>query len=521
MAVTGLDLEQENAAISTVPAASPGGGELALAGVILALLLAGQVLVTGTYRHLNSYLWEDEILTYQAVSDPGLGHAIHAIAHVGDVTPPVTYTAMRLFCLPFGRVDPALLRAFSLLCAGVGLLASYALIRRRFAVLPSAVAVLTVWADPVLVQQAFEARFYAAWFGATALFCLALACTHDTRRPARGAVALALTSILALSTHYFGILVVGWLCAVDFLCDERPFSRRLKRLAPVALGLAAWVLWVRFFYLGQRAELTRPFWTDPVDPGRTRQYLTILLSQSPITALLIVAWLAALVGVLRRSWPRPLGDLPRILRDYVPVATLFCLPAIYLAISWASVSVLLNRYTICMALALLPLAAVLTASLSSRAALVPLLVMLALATTQVYQAGRYKLQGTHNEIEANIRQVRALAPEGQVVFERLSQGAPVWLHGPDLRSRVALLDFELSPGQTYSNVRIVERDIARSIAREYGEATPLLSFEKLQRLPRFYYFAGSAKTVAEIPNAFPGFTARHVGGTLFEMTRQP
>ena len=200
-------------------------------GPVFALTLLGALLRFPTLDRQS--FWLDELVT-ASLLDRGLGDVVREIPRT-EATPYVYYVVAWLWSSVFGLGEVGL-RSLSALAGTatipVAYLAGGVLVSRRAGL----VAAALVATSPFLVWYSQEARSYAlfALLGATSVLAFGLALRGERRWLA----GWCLVGSLTLSTHYFGVFLVGaealWL--LTRLGPRLPVV--LASLVPVATLLA-------------------------------------------------------------------------------------------------------------------------------------------------------------------------------------------------------------------------------------------------------------------------------------------
>src|SRR5262249_49173589 len=190
-----------------------------LAGVAAHLFFASRIAKVPPDYCLTRPFWLDEFHTLAVVREERADRLYFKLAHGGDFNPPGLHFPLWLMTRVTNLSDEVLFRSFSCFAGAAGLVATYFLLRTRFSWRVSWVGVLGMLSSsPQLLQQMFEARTYSFWFAAIAVFCLLLGLRTrgSWRTLSIGAIAALICSI-----HYFGILVLGLVCANQLCCNFR------------------------------------------------------------------------------------------------------------------------------------------------------------------------------------------------------------------------------------------------------------------------------------------------------------
>lgn len=186
--------------------------------------------------------WYDELFTVELSDLPRFSLILDALSDGVDAQPPVLYIATRAARSAFGTSELAT-RAPAL--AGVALLAAclFWFVSRRTSPLWGAVTVLMMMASGAF-PYAYEARPYGLYLGFSAMALLSWQVAVESRFRKLSIAGLWLSLTLAISSHYYAVLVL-----LPLLLGESVRTLRNRRLDwPVLLSivLAAPVI---LFYL--------------------------------------------------------------------------------------------------------------------------------------------------------------------------------------------------------------------------------------------------------------------------------
>jgi hypothetical protein len=201
-------------------------------------VLAGIVVVAAALRFatldLQSF-WVDEGATVRLLRDD-FGGLLDGLT-ITEKTPPLYYLLAWLWTRPFGTGEIGV-RSLSALIGVLTVPAAFALARELVSERAGLVAAALVAVNPLLVWYSQEARAYALLVLLAALATLHAA--RAVREPGerRHVVWWALTSALALATHYFAAFVVVPLAAWLVLRHARRRAALAATGAVAALGLA-------------------------------------------------------------------------------------------------------------------------------------------------------------------------------------------------------------------------------------------------------------------------------------------
>jgi mannosyltransferase len=192
---------------------------------ILLITLLGAVL---RFYHLGHQgIWYDESYTFALVKLP-LGRMLGQIPHT-ESTPPLYYCVAWVWARIFG-FGAAGVRSLSAVCGTAAIPVVYVAARKLLhGERPALIAAALTACNPLLIWYSQEARSYELLVLVSACTLLTFAYARERPRP----LALALWGVaacLALTTHYFAILVVApqaaWLI----------YEHRYRRAVHVAIG---------------------------------------------------------------------------------------------------------------------------------------------------------------------------------------------------------------------------------------------------------------------------------------------
>src|SRR5207253_8559564 len=185
------------------------------------------------------------------------------------------------------------------------------------------VGALVLWAHPLVIHHAFEARFYAPLMAATALVAWSLGVPGR-----RGQVLLAVFSILLCTLHYFGVLVLILLIGGAIGSGRR--SRR--NLWAAAFGPLAMLACLPIL-LQQRAALPHKTWLSDLDSAAVWQFAKELTCL-PVLLVFVAAYVVGRFTKMRGI---------RI-SLFAPLLALLAMPLLLLLISVTVQPVMLARY---------------------------------------------------------------------------------------------------------------------------------------------------------------------------------
>jgi hypothetical protein len=495
---------------------------VALAVLLLLGVIAGQLVATDLIAGDEPFtdpcylfqrnFWVDELHTFALVSDPDFGHSMEALANCVDGSPPTFHVLLRGFTALTGGPSETTHRGFAFTCVLLALAGLYTHLRQVFTRAVSFTAVLAVWNHPLVLHNAFEARYYAPWLAALAWFAFFFCRARVHPRPLNSLL-LAACAVLVCTVHYFGIFTLVLVTAFELLVHRPGRLARWTGLAAVSLGVLALVASTPF-YLGQSAGLSRPTWIEARDLKGTVQFILAALDPGYLSAVVLVALLGAVVGPVPRSKPRSGALDPRPLAGLTGVVFL---PFVVIAFSIVVQPSLEDRYAT-------------TAALGLGAAVAWVLarvhwVWLAGLCLLLVTVGAYRLElerKGYREVDdyttALITAIREHTGKGPVVFETIHQLFVVCHYAPDLADRCYKLDFE-EEDIPADDGRLIDRDLARRFAECYSKPG-LLKWDDLLRLPKKFFVPDAdfpQMSESEREDLYPGWQLTDIDGGLFRL----
>ncbi|HEX7939184.1 MAG TPA: hypothetical protein VF483_09355, partial [Gemmatimonadaceae bacterium] len=237
---------------------------LVAAAGFVALLIHDSVLFTRP-------LWVDEWFTVLVASHASPLDVIADLRSGADGGAGLFHLLVWAMGRVAGDITPVSLHAMSLVLVLAALGVVYATLRRRFSRDASIAGVLATGANSLVVAYAFEGRFYALWLLCTTIFAWSL----GARSRLRGVI-VAAAAVLLVTSHWYGVVTLAVMCAVVLAASAPNWMSGVKRVAPAAAGLVAFVAisplaagqqavlttvsWVADFRIGQVGPLASAFW---------------------------------------------------------------------------------------------------------------------------------------------------------------------------------------------------------------------------------------------------------------------
>jgi 4-amino-4-deoxy-L-arabinose transferase-like glycosyltransferase len=236
--------------------------------------------------------WGDELSTVFLAHDR-FGAMLHSVSQL-ESTPPLYYSLAWAWAKIFGTTETGI-RSLSALFGLATVPVVYAAARELVSRRPALVAAALVAVNPLLVWYSQEARSYAllAFLGAAGLYFFARALRGARGRDLAG---WALTSSLALMTHYFAAFIV--IAEAIALARGRPRGRSLL-MALAAVGGTGALLLPLMLHQRSRGHADWISHSSPLARAVTVPAQFIFGFDAPLPVVVgIVGTLLALAGAL-------------------------------------------------------------------------------------------------------------------------------------------------------------------------------------------------------------------------------
>lgn len=321
--------------------------ELAVVAVALAAVVAALPLVGGAVLWTRPF-WMDEIAMFFLTSEP-LGEMLRLVARGGDWNPPTLHLLVSALMRIAGldALTPVFLRSIALACVAGAIILVYATLRRRTSPAPAVAGVLALAAQSLVLEHAFEGRFYAPWLLFAALFAWSLGLHPSRPRSPWRDVAIALSAALVATIHWYGVFSLGLMCLAAIIARRAELRGALRLVAPAAAGIVA-VAACAPIALSQRASAAPVLWVHPLSLAQLDQFARQFIPG----ALVVIVALVLLVEAGRDTEAeRP--STAGLLRDPGIAALLGCafMPVVLVVLSVVLTPSMVFRYAIVATLA--------------------------------------------------------------------------------------------------------------------------------------------------------------------------
>lgn len=483
---------------------------MATCAVVTALVLI-QLAAAGALGLTERQPWMDEIHTLELVHDADVGHMMGALADGADFNPPGYFLFARAVTDFAGSKSLLTLRTISLLCVISGLVAIAMMLMRRVRFAVAVAVVAGLWSHTLLIDQSIEARFYAPWFAALAWFCFFV---ERERHSVFSVVSLCLLAVTVCGVHYFGIISLVLVLA-GRICREPKSAARISIWLPAAVGMAT-IASCYPFYIGQRAALSVPTWISPPDVEHIQSFLN---SVAPLTILLIGVLTAIAGGLISRA-ESPSQSKPAQ-ADWSPLiemsspSFLMLFPLVLIVFSYCVQPSLVPRYSLVMLIGCAPLLAWLLHHVRWQMLLsvAGCFLVLGIIRTTGLKQQLSELDRSRDEL---ITLLESRAPNQPVVFENRIDAFPlVWLAG-DKAKHWFLMDFADEALKEPSNIRTVQRDVARRFTLWYPRYK-LAKIDHLHLRDEFFVVPYPARSTDDID--YGPYQSKQISDRLYRLQR--
>jgi hypothetical protein len=486
---------------------------IALAAIAV---IAIELSATHSWALITRPLWLDELHTLLIASRGTFADSMRALASGADTNPPTVFVVYRLLGRAIGELSPISMRAVALATVVGAIVLCYSVLRAELAVMPAICGAVALWAQTVVMESAFNARFYGPWLFSAAALVVVLRRALVGPWNWRQSVMLGATSGIVCTVHYFGVLSWGSAVIVTLVLGRHTLPNVVRRLVPAVAGPIA-IAACAPFYFGQRAAISITTWI----PRASVADLGVLL----VVALLSLSLIAALVGwaasAFFRSRSRTAGtDAER---------TSLIGPGQWLLLSQVGVPLALIVFSLVVQPAtqlrywvpssLSVACAVAIAVSRSVRSLQWLTLAFSLASSVAIVADQ---GGAANEFARSVREdstyvARAVKERGTIVVRRRHSLYPVLQALPSAVPNAFL--FGGPSGGRDSLLVLNDLDIARVHQRRYGFPR-ITSRVQLDSLSQFYFLELDPAR-APTPAEFPGRTIERVAPRLFLIRQAP
>ena len=219
--------------------------------------IAAIIAMGGSVLWLRQPWLDERCCTLYAIDASNPIQVVSNVVH-GDVAPPLLHLIVWSITRVTGTATPVL-RSIPLLAMGVAFLFVYLALRRRFGFVASGAGILSLATQGLIVEHAFEIRFYAFWVMFCAMYAWSL--DIDTGLPSRRRdIAVALFSVCICLIHWFGIISLGGMALAVVLAHGGRWRQGLRLVAPSLAGVATFVVLTPLLVTQARTAGSLAYW---------------------------------------------------------------------------------------------------------------------------------------------------------------------------------------------------------------------------------------------------------------------
>lgn len=494
-----------------------GTREYALgAGFLLATMVASVVYVKGGIL-FHWPFWLDEYHTLFLAERGSLLRSMGDLRAGVDFNPPLLYLIERLIGHLTGGITEVSLRVTSFVIVWLALAFVYFALVRIVSPMAAFLGALVLWCDKLTVEHAFEGRFYGPWLLFAAMLVWSLGLDADRSESRRRDIAVALSSILLCTIHYFGIFSMLLITAGAFTW-MRGSEKHWRRLLPVVTGPIA-LLACAPFYLGQRRALTVTTWVPDVSTDQVREMAATYFAAPPFVVgiLLLLATAAWTKYRSSNNQSRPRGNLSFA----APFFFLLLMPVVVYLISVLIQPSMMVRYAIVGLLGWAPIVA-LGADALPLVGKVGVFLFLFFTSTQALRSRVAEVTAFQTKTETEAAAVRPFLESGASVMVTTRHSLYPLARTTNRPAQFVYPDFTDSTAHArgFPPWIIVERDVARIHQKRYG-------FPSLRRVDAnvaandVKFFVPNNENISLVSMWFPNHEAIPVGSQVYRLSSFP
>lgn len=486
------------------PAQGASRRELITVAVAICAIIACIPLINAEVLLTKRFWLDEQCCTLYPLYDSPSFFELFGRVKDSDVAPPLLHIMLWVLEKFTGSMSPLVLRSFMLASVAGALFVLYAVLRRRFSVTSSALAVVVVAGHALVIHHAFDGRFYGPWLFFAVCFAWTLGLDAD--RPSRRRdILLAVLSVLICTLHWFAVNSVGLMAVGAVAAHGRRWREGLRLVAPSALGVVALAAFSPMMLAQLGTGGDDLLWVPPLNLDQVKQFVMAFIVRVPVLLAVVVLLIDLLRGEQRR-----VRFLPT-LRDPVMAALLATglMTVVLMAISVVLNPVMVPRYAIVSVLFAVPIVALagetLPRWLRVAAALVVAL-LFAQSVSRALRGARY-FEAVMDTYAGLVQRLEA--EKVPMVFQTYFIMYPVDGAAKD-RSVIRLLDLpdstinKLVPDSVAGRADRAKLRLDRNQARLHNRAfgfPVIMTQAQLDTTPRFFFFARDADLTAHFTNA--------------------
>jgi hypothetical protein len=394
-------------------------------------------------------------------------------------------------------------RALALAAMWVALTLMYVLLRRAFGVLPTLVAVLAFWSNPLIIHYAFFARPYALLLAATVGFCLAYDSSDSTLR---SIMMTAAAAALLCTIHYFGIFALASVVVGDALTRRAELRASVRRALPTAAGPLVLATLLPF-YRGQMQGFSHTSWLPQVTAEfAINAIVEILAFPILIAALLILAWW---VTELLRERAVLLEDFENhnvtssSLQSMAGLSGLLLVPLLVTLFSVLDrTNAVVDRYMIAALLGFTPLLAMVASRSAVKVLILMTVFLVMLSWWKVREVEEGYAGWNHNRDEL-IAEYGAIDDGLPIVTLDTHEAFVLYEYAPKIRNQLMVVDLSGWYQNSPSFVIAVDYESTVKWRRLYPDMPRLVTLDDLRGIGEFHLVATTEAPI--VPSGPPPF----------------
>lgn len=315
---------------------------LAVLAVFAIAIATLPTLFDGAALWTKRFWLDEQCCTMYAVTDARSFFDLFGTVKRSEVGPPLLHMIVWTVGKITGSLSPTVVRSIMLVSVVLALLMLWTILRRRFSASASASALIAVAGHGLVLQHAFDGRFYGPWLFFAAGYAWALGLDAQQPRSRRRDVAIALFSLFLCTIHWFGVISLGLMATGAVAAHGRRWKEGLRLVAPGIVGLVALAALIPMMLFQLRVGGEDILWVPPLNMAQVKVFVQAFIIRLPI----IIALLVVLAAALRKALTR--AAVVSVLRD-PPMAAMLAtglMTFALVAISAVLNSVMVPRYAI-------------------------------------------------------------------------------------------------------------------------------------------------------------------------------
>jgi hypothetical protein len=478
---------------------------------LLALMLASVAWIRGGIL-FTWPLWLDEYHTVFLAEKGSVFRSMSDLAAGSDFNLPLLYLVERLLSHLTGGITPLSLRVTSFMTVWLAMVFVFFALRRHVSAFAAFIGAFIIWCNSIVVIFAFQGRFYGPWLLFCAMVLWSLGLDVEREKSITRDVALAVSSALVCTIHYYGIFSLTLIAAGAAAWIART-RRTYRYLLPIVAGPIALAACAPFF-VGQRSAITVKTWVSPISLHQIREMLEYFFLAAPVVVVAIVLLASARWKRMRRA-SQPTRN--RNTAVFLPFGALLLMPLVLVVMSIVFQPTMELRFAIPAVLAWAPIAGLAATRLPWPGKL-SLLAVLFFFSVRAQDALAVQLRGVRSELKSEAAIVTPFLDSGRVVMVLARTSLYPMATATSRQRQLTYPDFtdSLARSRGFPAPMILERDVARIHQRLYGFPR-LESIEQAYANPNNYVFVPLSGTAYTLSLLYPDARVTSVGPRMYKV----